>query len=545
MIHAYDNNKETIKRENVKNKNNYVKQFFNITKINVMYTFLLLLIFTYFFLIGLFDRNFYDPLNSLYSDVKKINNTTGNDKPTHISITSHSEGILLIFFALSISLVFGYIIQLLWIPSLVGNLIAGVIIRNIQVLNNIFTLPSNWSNSIRLLAFVIIMIRCGTGLKINEIKKYWLLSGSIGIVSTFFEAISIGVVSVIIFNFPPLYGVLFGFLIAATSPAITVPSMIELEEKQLSTRKGLPTILLVSASIDNLFSISMIYLLMAILFDLSVENNLTKNIITTILQLIGGFTIGIVIALIFYYVPKPTFNLFHTIRTYILIIVSFALFFTLRHFSFNISAPITVLIFSVVISIQWKKDNKDQIVIENQSLTHIWKLLFEPLLFLLIGYELDFNLITTSTIVIGLIFIGVGILGRIITVFFITLSSHLSILEGIYSCIAFIPKATVQAALVPLIYQASLESSNEKIHNNGNIIISTCIMSIIITAPLGRLLLLSFSNICLTSDEDEEPNLGDESGRRTVISNPTLGHWPNHVSYAIPPYYTNVYFPGY
>ncbi|CEF68271.1 GH07323p [Strongyloides ratti] len=542
MIHPIENDKKNQKIKSKKEKN-IIVNFFNINKVNVICTFFLLIIFSYFFLIGLFDRNIYDPLNKLI-DEKKINNVTINN--TNLPTISYSDGILLIFFGLSIGIVFGYILQFIYIPALVGYLITGVIIRNVQVFKNIFILPLNWSSSIRLMAFVIIMARCGTGLNMNALKKYWLLSGAIGIISTIFEGISISLVAIFIFNFPSSYGILFGFLLSATSPAIVVPSMIELEKKKLGTKKGLPTIILVGVSLDNIFSISIIYLFITLIFDLSTEISLMRYIVNTLLQIIGGIKIGLLVGIFCYYIPKTTFGLCHTIRTIILIIGSFAIFFTFRHYSLYIAGPISVLSMTVFISIKWKEDNQDKMNVENKSLSYIWKFIFEPLLFLLIGYEMELNQISTSYIIISLIFIGIGILARIVTIFFITLSSHLSILEGIYSSIAFIPKATVQAAIVPFVYEASLMSLNKEVKNNASIVLLTCIISIFLTAPIGKLLLLVFSRLCLTKEEiNQTIEEDDENGRRTVISNPVLGHWPNHISYPVRPYYTNVYFPGY
>uniref|UniRef100_A0A0K0F9R6 GH07323p (inferred by orthology to a D. melanogaster protein) n=1 Tax=Strongyloides venezuelensis TaxID=75913 RepID=A0A0K0F9R6_STRVS len=542
MIHSLGNGVEN-QRSKIKRKKNFVIKFLNITQVNIIYTFLLLFIFTYLFLVGLLDRDFYDPLNRINDETKNVSMI---DKDSSISKVSYSDGILLLFFTLSIGIIFGYFLQLIYLPSLIGHLILGVIVRNIQFLKNNFILSPTWSSSIRLMAFVIIMVRCGTGLNIKALKKYWLLSGALGIISTSFEGISIALTAYFVSHFPPLYGILFGFLLAATSPAVIVPSMIELEEKKLGTKKGLPTIILVGASIDNIFSISIIYLFITMIFNLSAEVNVLRSIIFTILQVIGGIIFGLIVAILFFYVPKTTFDLFHTIRTSILVIISFALFFTFRHYSLHISGPISILSMTIFLSLKWKEDNEDKMRIESKSLTHIWKLFFEPLLFIFIGYEMELSRISISTILISLIFIGIGIIGRIFSVFFITLSSHLSILEGIYACFAFIPKATVQAALVPFVYEASLLSSNEEIKSNANIVLSTCILSILVTAPIGRLFLLCFSRLCLVDESTEDTDSENiEIRRRAVISNPALGHWPNHVNYPIPSYYTNVYFPNY
>ena len=84
-----------------------------------------------------------------------------------------------------------------------------------------------------------------------------------GIASTLVEVIAITLVCGLLFGIPAYIGLTFGFVLASTSPAVTVPVMIKLQNEDRGTRKGVPTVILASATLDNLFCITCFYILMA------------------------------------------------------------------------------------------------------------------------------------------------------------------------------------------------------------------------------------------------------------------------------------------
>ena len=71
------------------------------------------------------------------------------------------------------------------------------------------------------------------------------------------ETIIVGISSRILFKyalqyeFPWLWGFLLGFVLAAVSPAVVVPSLLELQEKGYGVSKGIPTLVIAAASVDD------------------------------------------------------------------------------------------------------------------------------------------------------------------------------------------------------------------------------------------------------------------------------------------------------
>jgi NhaP-type Na+/H+ or K+/H+ antiporter len=86
------------------------------------------------------------------------------------------------------------------------------------------------------------------------------------------ETIIVGISSRILFKyalqyeFPWLWGFLLGFVLAAVSPAVVVPSLLELQEKGYGVSKGIPTLVIAAASVDDVLAISGFSILLGLAF---------------------------------------------------------------------------------------------------------------------------------------------------------------------------------------------------------------------------------------------------------------------------------------
>uniref|UniRef100_A0A914R5U7 Cation/H+ exchanger domain-containing protein n=1 Tax=Panagrolaimus davidi TaxID=227884 RepID=A0A914R5U7_9BILA len=125
---------------------------------------------------------------------------------------------------------------------------------------------------------------------------------------------------------------------------------------------------------------------------------------------------------------------------------------------------------------------------EEHALHISWVLFFQPLLFAFIGVFFDFSVFTWRLLFDALTILGIGVLIRILAVFLFVLCSHFNYKEKLFASICFIPKATVQAALAPPLTFFVL--SNMETKQYANLVLQTCILSILITAPIGELLIL-------------------------------------------------------
>ena len=141
-----------------------------------------------------------------------------------------------------------------------------------------------------------------------------------------------------------------------------------------------------------------------------------------------------------------------------------------------------------------------------KQLSTLWSILFEPLLFGIIGTALNFELIPRGTILRSFTVIFIGISVRLPVAYFATCKKDFTRQERIFISLSWLPKATVQAALCsfPLVVIKDVIAETEddylKYMEWGNQILSTSILSIIITAPLGLLAIEHFGPRLLSKD---------------------------------------------
>ncbi|MDA0871511.1 MAG: cation:proton antiporter [Firmicutes bacterium] len=109
----------------------------------------------------------------------------------------------------------------------------------------------------------------------------------------------------------------------------------------------------------------------------------------------------------------------------------------------------------------------------------LW-ILFELLLFVLIGAALDLSNVLEVG-VNGLLLILGLLIFRILGVLIANLSSDLNLKERLFVGISYIPKATVQASIASIPLSLGI--------TNGNTMLTIGVLSILVTAPLGALLI--------------------------------------------------------
>ena len=108
----------------------------------------------------------------------------------------------------------------------------------------------------------------------------------------------------------------------------------------------------------------------------------------------------------------------------------------------------------------------------------LWEL-FEIFLFVLVGITVDLSIIGEE-ILPALLLITGGLIFRMLGVYLALLPSNLEKREKIFSGFAYLPKATVQAAIGPVALGYGIAS--------GKLILAISVIAILYTAPLGAIL---------------------------------------------------------
>ena len=375
--------------------------------------------------------------------------------------------------SLALLLIVGFvalkIVSYFRLPGLIGLLIVGVLLGPyvFDLLDQNLLLVSQ---DLRQFALIIILIRAGLGLQWQQLKKVGRSALKISLIPCLLEGVTVMLVSHLLLDFTLIEGGMLGFILAAVSPAVVVPSMIELEESGYGTNKGIPTLLLAGTSIDDVFAITIFSFFFA--SATGVEQSILSVLAKIPYSIIGGIIGGIIVALLM----LPLIRSKHiTLKQteLLLILLTFATLYFHIGESLQLASLLGVMVLGFVILDRASAQAK----IFSRQLAAIW-VFAQIILFALVGAEVNIKLAIEAGL-IGLVIIFIGLIARSVGVWLATARSNFTYKERLFCMIAYLPKATVQAAIGSLPLAAGLES--------GGIILAIAVLSIVVTAPLGAI----------------------------------------------------------
>ena len=375
--------------------------------------------------------------------------------------------------SLAIIIIFGSIFYVLFekikLPGLLGMLLIGVVIGPYG-LGIIHSSLLAISADLRLMALIIILLRAGLGVKKETLKKVGRPAILLGFLPALFEGFTILIVSSFLLGIDKVEAGMLGFILAAVSPAVVVPSMLKIMSEGKGEKKGIPTLILAGASIDDVMAITIFSSFVGLYT--GQKFSVLQQLSNILIAILSGVFIGIIAAYVLIWSFKK-FRIRDTKKILFILALSF-LILTLEHavaHRFEIAGLLGVMAIGFVIL--------EKIPIVGQRLTlklsKIW-VLAELLLFVLVGVEVNIFLAREAGL-LGITIIIIGLLSRGIGVLLSLYKNNLNLKEKIFCIIAYSPKATVQAAIggVPLALGVP----------SGDLILSLAVLAIIVTAPLG------------------------------------------------------------
>lgn len=399
-------------------------------------------------------------------------------------------------FSLSIifllGLLLGKIFHQLKLPSLLGMLISGIILGPYS-LNLIDSSILSISNQLKEIALIIILTRAGLALDINDLKKVGRPAILLCFVPATFEIIGMLVFAPLLLGLSLLEAAILGTVIAAVSPAVIVPKMIKLQEEGYGDTRKIPQMLLAGSSIDDIYVI----VLFTITTRMALDNSFQPAALLAIpSSIIFGILIGIFVGWCFSILFKK-FHIRDTTKVILMLCISFLLL-SMEHTNetyFKFSSFLAIMTTGMTLLIL-RKDAAKRLAVKYSK----WWVAAEVLLFVLIGANLDLSVVVTSGIKI-FILLSVVLLIRMAGVYFSVLGSSLPFKEKLFCMIAYMPKATVQAAIGSLPLSMGLPC--------GQIVLTVAVLSILITAPLGSYLIdISYAKLLQKSPPDNNGSSG-------------------------------------
>ena len=367
------------------------------------------------------------------------------------------------------------------LPGLLGMILTGIILGEysknyiVNILKLDFLEPFfisdkilSISSDLRLCALIVILIRAGLGIDRESLKKIGNVALKMACIPCLFEGFTIMMVTHLLLGFPlPICGTL-GFIIAAVSPAVVVPEMLSLKEKNLGKEREIPTLILAGASIDDIFAITLFSSFLSL--SLGKNVNIYKEFLKIPLSIIIGIVLGGVIGIILVKFFKK-YHIRDTRKAIIFLMVGIT-FHQLETLNiFPIASLLGIMTMGFIIL------EKYPILAKRLStkFNKIW-VFSEIILFVLIGAAVNIEVIFSSSSV-GVIIVLIGLIGRMLGVGVSLFSSNLNKKERLFCGLSYIPKATVQAAIsgIPLAMGVP----------HGEILLAIGVLSIIISVPIG------------------------------------------------------------
>jgi NhaP-type Na+/H+ or K+/H+ antiporter len=403
---------------------------------------------------------------------------------------------LIVLFGLAADVAF----RRLKLPGLVGMLLVGVVVGP-HLLGLLDPDMERVSADFRKMALIVILLRAGFELRRDTLKKVGGAALTMSAVPALFEIGAVTLAGPWLLGLSWLDSALLGTILGAVSPAVVVPLMIDFMDRGKGEAKGIPTLILAASSIDDVFVIVIFSILLgflgpagpgmaatgaagadwlALLDGVSIAVpagpavnwawQLAGIPLSMILGIIAGLIPGYVLYLFFRRVDlKPPR------RT--IIVMGVAILLTWVEEVLHGLVPVASLLGVMAMGFIILEKEEAIAHIISSKLKRLW-VVAELLLFVLVGAQVNVGVAWRAGLG-GLAVIGLGLVARSVGVYLSIWRTDLNRAERLFTVVAYVPKATVQAAIGALPLAAGAPG--------GEVILAVAVLSIVVTAPLGAI----------------------------------------------------------
>nr|XP_045611562.1 sodium/hydrogen exchanger 9B2-like isoform X1 [Procambarus clarkii]XP_045611657.1 sodium/hydrogen exchanger 9B2-like isoform X1 [Procambarus clarkii]XP_045611740.1 sodium/hydrogen exchanger 9B2-like isoform X1 [Procambarus clarkii] len=370
------------------------------------------------------------------------------------------------------------------LPPLLGSLVVGILFSSVPGLNAVGrNIDVYWSAALRNFALIVILIRAGLGLDPVALKKLSCTVLRLAFLPCLVEATSTGIASKFLLGLPWSWSIMLGFIVSAVSPAVVVPSLLKLSDRGYGVEQGIPTLIIAAASIDDVLAITGFSVMLGLTF---AEGSLVWTILKGPVEILAGIVYGIVFGLLCWIVPSSDKKSRAFYKFIIVFILGSLGMFGSQKVGLGSSGPIAVLAFAFIAGLGWRRPGNEDPKVSDYY-RNVWQI-FQPMLFALIGTEIDISAIDPDTIGWGLLTLFICLTLRVATSFVVVMGAAFTIWERLFIAIAWLPKATVQAAIgSQALDYVRLHDGEDVDIIRGEQIVTIAVMVILVTAPIGAI----------------------------------------------------------
>ena len=377
-------------------------------------------------------------------------------------------------FIFLVGLFMAAICQRLKLPRIIGMLITGIVLGT-YVLDLLDPSILSISADLRQMALIIILLKAGLSLNLADLKRVGRPAIMMSCVPASCEILAFFLFAPGILGVTRIEAAVMGAVLGAVSPAVVVPRMVQLMDSKYGTDKSIPQLILVGASCDDIFVI--------VLFStfLGMAQGGHANLMDFInipVSIVLGIALGAITGYLLSLFFETAYTHNHCVRNSMKVIVVLGVSFLLMAIETWLKESISVSGLLAVVSMACVLKIKSVTFVSkrlSEKFGKLW-LAAEVLLFVLVGAAVDIRY-TLNAGIAAILMIFLALIFRSAGVALCLVGTPLTWKERLFCMIAYLPKATVQAAIGSVPLAAGLAC--------GKIVLSVAVMAIVTAAPVG------------------------------------------------------------
>ena len=368
------------------------------------------------------------------------------------------------------------ICQRLRLPRIIGMLVTGIVLGP-YVLDLLAPSILSISADLRQMALIIILLKAGLSLHLADLKKVGRPAIMMSCIPASCEILAFFLFAPAILGITRIEAAVMGAVLGAVSPAVVVPRMVQLMDAKYGTDKSIPQLILAGASCDDIFVIVLFSTFASMAQGGHADlTDFVKIPVSVALGIALGAVTGYLLSLFF----ETAYAHKHCVRNSMKVIVVLGVSFLLMAIETWLEGIVALSGLLAVVSMACVLKIKSIAFVSirlSEKFGKLW-LAVEVILFVLVGAAVDIRY-TLNAGIAAVLMILIALVFRSMGVALCLVRTPLTRKERLFCMIAYLPKATVQAAIGSVPLAMGLPC--------GQIVLSVAVLAILITAPLGAL----------------------------------------------------------
>ena len=362
------------------------------------------------------------------------------------------------------------------LPRIIGMLLTGILIGP-YVLNWLDDSILSISSDLRRMALIIILIKAGLSLDLSDLKRVGRPAVMMACVPASCEILAFFLLAPHILGINRIEAAVMGAVLGAVSPAVVVPRMVQLMEEKRGTGQGIPQMILAGASCDDIYVIVLFSTFVGMAQGGSAN---MMDFVNIPISIVLGVVLGAAVGLLLHQFLETAYRHGCYVRNSTKVILILGLSFLLMAVEtwlkgiVSVSGLLAVMSMACVLKIKSSEKVTKRL---SAKFGKLW-IAAEAILFVLVGAAVDIRCAAQAGAA-AVLMIALALVFRAVGVSLCMLGTRLNRKERLFCVIAYLPKATVQAAIGSVPLSMGLPC--------GQLVLSVAVLAILITAPLGAI----------------------------------------------------------